>query len=293
MNWQSTASYSFSITNRGYTGHEHLLQFGLINMNGRMYDPLLARMLSPDPFVPNPALSQDYNRYSYVRNNPLKYTDPSGYFPWPTILKRLYRKGVTLISGEGRNKTGFNLFEYTGHDVSWVDNFSFIDPLPLDTYSAPGSPGMPGSTGTLGGGPAPGSGDPPTVLDLLKTYHKSYLDFRQRYHNQHIDYFNNQNSNQICKYLYTNSYLEPDIEISEETGIFQIAEINYINVTSQNGYVELGNFVFDENTVHEYYPYFSYSATNPYSRFWYENIVIITQDGYYEIFIQWWVPFSL
>jgi len=79
MNWQSTAFYSFSITNRGYTGHEHLLQFGLINMNGRMYDPLLARMLSPDPFIPNPALSQDYNRYSYVRNNPLKYTDPSGY----------------------------------------------------------------------------------------------------------------------------------------------------------------------------------------------------------------------
>ena len=127
----------------------------------------------------------------------------------------------------------------------------------------------------------------------MKTYHKSYLDFRQRYHNQHIDYFNNLNSNQICEYLYTNSYLEPDIEISEETGIFQIAEINYINVTSQNGYVELGNFVFDENTEHEYYPYFSYSATNPYSRFWYENIVIISHDGYYEIFIQWWVPFSL
>jgi RHS repeat-associated protein len=69
-----------SITDRGYTGHEHLQQFGLINMNGRMYDPLLARMLSPDPFVTNPALSQDYNRYSYVRNNPLKFTDPSGYF---------------------------------------------------------------------------------------------------------------------------------------------------------------------------------------------------------------------
>jgi RHS repeat-associated protein len=82
MIWQSTASYSFSITNRCYTGHEHLLQFGLINMNGRMYDPLLARMLSPDPGVypaeqsesgiTNPALSLDYNRFSYVRNNPLQ-----------------------------------------------------------------------------------------------------------------------------------------------------------------------------------------------------------------------------
>jgi len=47
-------------------------------MNGRMYDPLLGRFLSPDPYVPNPFLSQDFNRYAYCRNNPLKYTDPSG-----------------------------------------------------------------------------------------------------------------------------------------------------------------------------------------------------------------------
>jgi RHS repeat-associated protein len=54
--------------------------FGLINMNGRMYDPLLGRMLSPDPFVQAPTFTQSFNRYSYVWNNPLKYTDPSGYF---------------------------------------------------------------------------------------------------------------------------------------------------------------------------------------------------------------------
>ena len=63
---------------RGYTGHEHLPEFGLVNMNGRMYDPLLGRMLSPDPYVPDPYFSQDYNRYSYARNNPLVYTDPDG-----------------------------------------------------------------------------------------------------------------------------------------------------------------------------------------------------------------------
>ena len=56
-----------------------LPEFGLVNMNGRMYDSMLARMLSPDPFVTNPSLGQDYNRYSYFRNNPIKYTDPSGY----------------------------------------------------------------------------------------------------------------------------------------------------------------------------------------------------------------------
>ena len=63
---------------RGYTGHEHIDGLGLINMNGRMYDPLLGRFLSPDPFVQSPGNPQNYNRYSYCLNNPLKYTDPSG-----------------------------------------------------------------------------------------------------------------------------------------------------------------------------------------------------------------------
>jgi len=63
---------------RGYTGHEHLQQFGLINMNARLYDPAVGRFLSPDPYVQDPGNSQNYNRYSYCLNNPLKYTDPSG-----------------------------------------------------------------------------------------------------------------------------------------------------------------------------------------------------------------------
>jgi RHS repeat-associated protein len=63
---------------RGFTGHEHLPEFGLINMNGRMYDPLIGRMLSPDNFVQSPCYSQSYNRYSYCWNNPLKFTDHSG-----------------------------------------------------------------------------------------------------------------------------------------------------------------------------------------------------------------------
>jgi hypothetical protein len=49
-------------------------------MNGRIYDPLIGRFLSPDPFIPNAGNFQSYNRYSYVLNNPLSYTDPSGYF---------------------------------------------------------------------------------------------------------------------------------------------------------------------------------------------------------------------
>ena len=67
---------------RGYCGHEHWHEFDLIDMNGRMYDPVIARFLSPDPFVQVPEDLQNYNRYSYCLNNPLKYSDPSGELAW-------------------------------------------------------------------------------------------------------------------------------------------------------------------------------------------------------------------
>ena len=70
---------------RGYCGHEHWHEFDLIDMNGRMYDPVISRFLSPDPFVQAPEDLQNYNRYSYCLNNPLKYTDPSGEF-WHIII---------------------------------------------------------------------------------------------------------------------------------------------------------------------------------------------------------------
>ncbi len=70
---------------RGYTGHEHLKGFGLINMNARLYDPAIGRFLSPDPYVQMPENSQNFNRYSYCLNNPLKYTDENGEF-WHLII---------------------------------------------------------------------------------------------------------------------------------------------------------------------------------------------------------------
>jgi RHS repeat-associated protein len=66
-------------TPRGFTDHEHVDNLGVIHMNGRVYDPVLARFLSPDPVVQAPYDSQAWNRYSYVRNNPLRYTDPTGF----------------------------------------------------------------------------------------------------------------------------------------------------------------------------------------------------------------------
>ena len=83
--WTYTNPLTHSLFSRGYTGHEHLDAFNLINMNRRVYDPLLGRMLSPDPYVQQSTNSQNFNRYSYCLNNPLMYTDPNGEFFWSII----------------------------------------------------------------------------------------------------------------------------------------------------------------------------------------------------------------
>ena len=70
----------YLLLGRGYCGHEHLTEFGLINMNARLYDPALGRFLSPDPYVQAPDFTQNFNRYSYCLNNPLKYVDENGEF---------------------------------------------------------------------------------------------------------------------------------------------------------------------------------------------------------------------
>jgi RHS repeat-associated protein len=84
-----------SQTTRGFTEHEMLADVGLIHMNGRVYDPLLARFGTPDPMTENPFSTQGWNRYSYVGNSPLNFTDPSGYCFlgcfWKPIFKAIGR----------------------------------------------------------------------------------------------------------------------------------------------------------------------------------------------------------
>jgi RHS repeat-associated protein len=89
---------------RGYTGHEHLSEFNLINMNARLYDPVLGRMLSPDNYV-SVGGSQGMNRYTYANNNPLKYVDPDGNDPITVAIIigasiGAYNGGVIANQGE-------------------------------------------------------------------------------------------------------------------------------------------------------------------------------------------------
>ena len=64
---------------RGFTGHEHLDDIGLVHMNGRIFDPLLGRFMQADPMIQASGNLQSYDRYQYCLNNPMGCTDPSGY----------------------------------------------------------------------------------------------------------------------------------------------------------------------------------------------------------------------
>jgi RHS repeat-associated protein len=81
----STWAYDASCTlppasdvTRHFTGHESLASVCQINANARIYDPQIGRFMSADPTTENPYDLQDLNRYSYVLNNPLSLTDPTG-----------------------------------------------------------------------------------------------------------------------------------------------------------------------------------------------------------------------
>ena len=109
-----------SITNRGYTGHEHIEGTHLIHMNARIYDSSIGRFLSADTIIQDPYDTQSYNRYSYVRNNPLKYTDPTGHLfsgighwfshNWQTVVTVVVVAVVTYYTGGLATDVAYSAF---------------------------------------------------------------------------------------------------------------------------------------------------------------------------------------
>ncbi len=104
IGWQGAPPSGFhSVVTRGYTDHEQLDVVGLIHMNGRVYDPIIGRFLSADPFVQAPMVTQNFNRYSYVVNNPLSLSDPTGFnifgdfFNW--LTNALGATGAQVVVG--------------------------------------------------------------------------------------------------------------------------------------------------------------------------------------------------
>lgn len=113
------------ITDRGYTLHEHLDVYGLINMNGRAYDQRMAQFLSPDPFVQAPENTQSYNRNAYCFNNPMKYTDPTGYFTgW-------YVDQYMNVVGWDQNYMTNDLHLVYGNDLERARSAGMIIGVPL------------------------------------------------------------------------------------------------------------------------------------------------------------------
>ncbi|GAB3222585.1 RHS repeat-associated core domain-containing protein [Spirosoma arcticum] len=94
--WTALAGRFAGSHERGFTDHEHYDLFSLIDMNGRVYDPMLGRFLSPDPFIQDMTDLQSLNRYSYTNNNPLSYVDPSGY-GWLSKAWKKIKKVVKAV----------------------------------------------------------------------------------------------------------------------------------------------------------------------------------------------------
>ena len=93
---------SNAYNDHGFGGHEHIDLFELVNMDGRMYDPVVGRFISADPFIQSPDFTQSLNRYAYCINNPLSLIDPSGYSwfskNWKSITASIVGIAVSVVT---------------------------------------------------------------------------------------------------------------------------------------------------------------------------------------------------
>ncbi len=128
-------------TDRGYTGHKHIAEMDIIHMGGRIYDPTLGRFMQADPIVQAPLDSQSYNRFAYVRNNPMSMTDPSG-FSWLSKTWRKIKKWVRPIIAAVAAYYTF------GAASAWAANLGFTT---TTTFAAGGAYTVSVSTLSVGG----------------------------------------------------------------------------------------------------------------------------------------------
>ncbi|MGV8137733.1 MAG: FG-GAP-like repeat-containing protein [Mangrovibacterium sp.] len=100
--WQPLPMGGSYQTSLGFTSHEHIDIAALVNMEGRLYDPVVGRFLSADPFMQAPDYTQGLNRYSYCLNNPLSLIDPSGYSwlsrNWKSLVAGIVAITVTVVT---------------------------------------------------------------------------------------------------------------------------------------------------------------------------------------------------
>lgn len=96
-----------ALDSRGYTGHEHLDGVDLIHMNGRVFDSVSAVFLSADPNIPDASNAFYMNRYSYTLNNPVSYTDPSGYWSLSRTIRSIGRDIDNAFDDIGREVNRF------------------------------------------------------------------------------------------------------------------------------------------------------------------------------------------
>lgn len=116
----TAAGTALTATPRGYTGHEMLDSLGLVHMNARLYDAAIGRFLQPDPIVQSPGNAQSWNAYSYVLNNPMKYTDPTGMFSWDHFfLNPLSSVLRGIMSGMNSTVHGVGLFACSKIPAGW------------------------------------------------------------------------------------------------------------------------------------------------------------------------------
>jgi RHS repeat-associated protein len=155
------------VDNRGFTGHEMLDQLDLVHMNGRVYDPLVARFVSGDPLVQDPTNGQNYSRYSYVFNNPTNLTDPTGF---QTIQTQEVRDELDVKRDANGNikkepATGSNIAtHYTVSVVSTVSTSS--SKIGEKNAGQGGSAAMPASGGS--GTAAKGAAQPQTIQQQIE-----------------------------------------------------------------------------------------------------------------------------